>query len=123
MNQHEMQPCLCLNCQIQRIIAQREELMESRLAEKLKTASGVVERVHNRIEARADKVIASEPEFDKLIEASFAPHEAMLSDSERALDSFKHALAQVSNDPLQSSGDSSEAVQQPGSDAPTEPVQ
>lgn len=118
-----MQPCRCLNCQITRIIAQREELMESRLAEKLKHAAGVVARVQTRIETKADAVIAREPEFDKLIEESFAPHEAMLDDSGKALDAFQQALAQVSNAPLPSSGGSSEPIQPAGSDAPTEPVQ
>lgn len=94
--------------------------MESRLAEKLKNAAGVVARVQTRIEAKADAVIAREPEFDKLIEESFAPHEAMLDDSGKALDAFQHALAQVTNGPLSSSGASLES-HPTGSGASTEP--
>lgn len=75
--------------------------MDSRLLEKLKLAGGVVARQHQKIEARADTIIAREQEIERKTDEAFAPHEALLNAAEKGLDDLEHQLAAVSNDPLQ----------------------
>ena len=80
----------------------------SRLSEKLKAASQVVGRQTARIEAKADAIIAREPELEKQTDNAFALHDALLNDAARGLDALERELATVSNDPLRGSGESSE---------------
>lgn len=79
--------------------------MQSRLAEKLKLAGGVVARQHAKIEQRADNIIAEERIVEQMTEDAFAPHEAMLEDARAGLQDLKQQLAGLSNDPLQTSQD------------------
>lgn len=101
--------------------SQRGWLM-SRLTEKLAAAAAVAPRQASKIEARADRIIAMEPELEQMTEDSFGPHEALLDEAQKGVQDLKHALATMSNTPpLPASGDSS-TTQQPGStDASTEP--
>jgi hypothetical protein len=85
----------------------------SRLSEKLKQASGVVGRQTARIEAKADAIIAREPELEKQTDNAFALHDALLNDAARGLDALERELASVSNDPLGSSGESLESDTKP----------
>jgi hypothetical protein len=107
--------CPCFDCQLQRrtahIVAYRftlenERMPVSRLSEKLKQASGVVGRQTARIEAKADAIIAREPELEKQTDSAFALHDALLNDAARGLDALERELATVSNNPLGSSGGS-----------------
>lgn len=75
--------------------------MESRLAEKLKQAGGVVKRLHGIIEGRADAIIEREAHVEEMIAKAFIPHEDMLNDTERGLEQLEKELATLSNDPLQ----------------------
>jgi hypothetical protein len=75
-----------------------------RLSEKLSRAGGVVQRQTERIEARADRLIAREAEIEARTDRSFDAHDTMLNDAERGLDGLDRKLALVSNDPLQASG-------------------
>lgn len=77
--------------------------MESRLAEKLKLAGGVVARQHKKIEDRADAIIAREADIERKTDQAFSPHESMLDAAEKGLDALEHQLAGLSNDPLQAS--------------------
>jgi hypothetical protein len=113
----DVRPCCCIRCQLQRwteqIIDLRSELEferyeMSRLTEKLKMASGVVGRQTARIEAKADAIIAREPELEKQTDNAFAKHDALLNDAAKGLDALERELALVSNDPLESSGASQE---------------
>ena len=79
--------------------------MQSRLAEKLKLAGGVVARQHVKIEQRAEQIIAREKVIEAKTDRAFAPHEAMLDDAMKGLDDLERQLAGLSNDPLQSSQD------------------
>jgi hypothetical protein len=76
----------------------------SRLTEKLKQAGGVAGRLHAKAEARADEVIAREPVINERIEDVFAGHFQHLEDAEKALDALERDLAQMGNEPTQSSG-------------------
>lgn len=91
-----------------------------RLEEKLMQAGAVAKTVSGKIEARADALIARGPAFDPMIDKSFSPHEAMLDANEKALDRFETMLGQLTNDPLPSSGESTESHLN-GSAASTEP--
>lgn len=91
-----------------------------RIAEKLALAGGVAKKVSDKIEARADALIARGPTFDPLIDKSFAPHEASLDGNAKALDQFESMLGQMTNAPLQSSGELPESHLN-GSGASTEP--
>ena|ERR1700679_2168434 len=81
--------------------------MESRLAEKLKLAGGVVARQHAKIEKRAEDIIAREQVIARKTDQAFAPHELMLDDAMKGLDELERQLAGVSNNPLQTSQDDS----------------
>jgi len=110
-----MRACCCINCRLQQwtdeIIAYRifrQGNMEmSRLSEKLKLAGGVVSRVSTKIEARADALIAREPEIEARTDEVFNPHEAIIGDAEKGLDDLEAALRLMSNGaPLELSSDS-----------------
>ena len=83
----------------------------SRLSDKLMQAGGVARRLTTTIEARADSLIARETELEKRTEEVFSPHESILRDAEKGLQAVERQLALLSNDPLESSGASPEAVQ------------
>jgi hypothetical protein len=108
---------IALRARTAHIIAYRFQLQNerhrnmSRLSEKLKMASGVVGRQTARIEAKADAIIAREPELEKQTDNAFALHDALLNDAARGLDALERELALVSNDPLGSSGESSQERQ------------
>ena len=79
----------------------------TRLSEKLAAAAAVAPRQATKIEARADRIIAMEPEIERLTDDSFGPHEAMLDEAQRGLDDLRHQLATMSNiPPLSVSGES-----------------
>lgn len=82
-----------------------------RLSEKLAKAAGVAKRQTDKIEARADALIAREADIEKRTDAAFVPHETILGDAERGLDAVEAQLRLLSNDPLGSSGDSQEVLQ------------
>lgn len=86
--------------------------MESRLAEKLKLAGGVVARQHKKIEDRADAIIAREADIERKTDQAFSPHESMLDAAEKGLDALEHQLAGLSNDPLQSGEQPAQGEQQ-----------
>jgi len=94
----------------------------TRLSEKLAAAAAVAPRQATKIEARADRIIAMEPEIERLTDDSFGPHEAMLDEAQRGLDDLRHQLATMSNIPPLSVSGESPASQPPGSAAPAEPV-
>lgn len=71
--------------------------MDYRLSEKLKQAGGVVARLHSKIEARADAVIAREQVVDTKIDEAFTPHETMLDDQMQSLDQLEKDLATLTN--------------------------
>jgi hypothetical protein len=70
----------------------------SRLADKLARAAGAAKRATEKIEARADAVIAKEGDLDRKADAAFAPHEAVLTDAEKGLDEVSRALSLLSNE-------------------------
>lgn len=82
-----------------------------RLSEKLAKAAGVVERQTQKIEARADALIAREGDIEKRTDAAFVPHETILGSAEQGLDALEARLRLLSNAPLESSGDSQEVPQ------------
>ena len=82
-----------------------------RLTEKLKAAAGVVKRATDNIEARADALIAREAAIAGRTDEVFMPHESILADAEKGLDSVERQLALLSNDPLDGSGRSPEVGQ------------
>jgi hypothetical protein len=87
----------------------------SRLSEKLALAAAVAPRQAAKIEARADKLIASEAGIETQTDEAFAPHEALLAEAKSSLADLKHELATMSNlPPLETSKDSS-------ADLPSEP--
>lgn len=71
--------------------------MESRLADKLKRAGGIVARQSAKIEERLDKLLAKEPLLEKQTDEAFSAHEAMISDIEKGVDRFAHDLAPITN--------------------------
>ncbi len=85
----------------------------SRLTEKLKMASGVVARSYAKIEADADSLIAMEADVDQKRVEAFTPHKTMLSEAKKDMEELAKALALVSNNPLESSGDSQEGEKEP----------
>lgn len=87
---------------------ENERMPMSRLSEKLKQAGGVAGRLHAKAEARADEVIAREPVITERIEDVFAGHFQHLEDAEKALDALERDLALMGNEPMQSSGGSSQ---------------
>jgi hypothetical protein len=91
---------------------ENERMRMSRLSEKLERARGVVGRQTAKIEARADAILAQEPLLEKQTDDAFAGHEAMLSEAQKGLDALKRELALVSNDPLESSGESLEELKE-----------
>lgn len=93
-----------------------------RLTEKLKTAGAIVGRQTAKIEARADALIAREADIEAKTDKAFSPHEAVLDDAARGLDSLERQLALLSNDPLPASGKPQES-HPGGSGASTEPSQ
>jgi hypothetical protein len=80
----------------------------SRLTEKLKTAGVVVGEVYKHAEEHADALIARKDLLKGKTTTTFEAHHAALNEAGKALDAFERDLAQVSNDPLGSSGDSPE---------------
>jgi hypothetical protein len=78
-----------------------------RLTDKLALAAAVAPRQAAKIEARADKIIAAEPEIEKLTDDSFLPHEALLDEAQKSLNDLKHELATMSNNPPLSPSDGS----------------
>lgn len=81
----------------------------SRLTEKLTKAAGVAGRQTAKIEARADAIIARESSIEQKTNAAFGPHEALLTEAEKGLDTVESALNLLTNggDPLPVSGASS----------------
>jgi hypothetical protein len=98
-----------------------------RLSEKMAAAAAVAPRQAAKIEARADRIIAAEPEIERMTEESFSAHEAILAEAERGLGDVLHALAGSTNGaPLELSSASPESPggrpsQQLGSPASSEP--
>jgi hypothetical protein len=86
-----------------RVIANREQIEMSRLADKLAQAGGVAGRLTAKIEARADELIAREAAIEKRTDQVFAPHEALMDSAERGLDEVEKKLPLLSNDPLPAS--------------------
>jgi hypothetical protein len=76
-----------------------ERTVMSRLSEKLALAAAVAPRQAAKIEARADKLIASERGIETQTDEAFAPHEALLAEAESSLADLKHELATMSNLP------------------------
>jgi hypothetical protein len=123
MQEAQLLPCNCFQCQLQRWTEQIIDLRHeaeierrtemSRLTEKLKMAGGVAGRLHAKAEARADEVIAREPVLNERIEDVFAGHFEHLEEAEKALDALERDLAQMGNEPTQSSGRSPEAGGEP----------
>jgi hypothetical protein len=72
-----------------------------RLTEKLARAGGAVGRVTERIERRADSVIAREEKLNGRTDQIFDAHDAILDSADTGLDGVEQKLALVSNDPLQ----------------------
>ena len=72
-------------------------LVVGRLDEKFKQAGGVLARIHAKAEAKADSVIAREAVLEQRIETAFAPHVAMLDETEKGLDDVERQLATVTN--------------------------
>lgn len=106
-----------------RLENERRQTM-SRLTDKLAQAQGVAQRATNRIEARADALIAREDSIRKREEDAFSPHEALLSEAERGLDAVERALGQMSNgDPLPDSGATGGAQEVPVPPPPFPAVQ
>jgi hypothetical protein len=89
---------------IARTIARRFELENermpmSRLSEKLAAAAAVAPRQAAKIEARADAIIASEPELEAMTDDAFSAHEALLDEARKGVQDLKHELATMSNHP------------------------
>ncbi len=70
-----------------------------RLSEKLAAAGAVAKRQHDKIEARADAVIAREADLEKLTDQAFSPHELLLDEAENGLAALEKELAVLSNNP------------------------
>lgn len=79
-----------------------------RLAEKMAAAARVVPEQAKLMEADADKLIARGAEFSARRAKTFAGHHAILDSGEKGMDALDAQLALLSNDPLESSGDSQE---------------
>lgn len=77
-----------------------------RLTEKLNKAAGVVGRATARLEERADLLIAREEAIEHRSERIFGAHHAVLDQGDAGMDTLESKLALLSNDPLESSGES-----------------
>ena len=73
--------------------------MALRLSEKLALAGAVAARQHQKIEQRADNIIAREAEIERKTDQAFLPHEATLDETERGLDQLERQLAVLTNGP------------------------
>src|SRR5216683_4518363 len=69
----------------------------SRLSDKLAQAAGVAKRQTEKIEARADAMIAREASIEARTDKAFSPHEMVLDSHEKELDKVEDALRQLSN--------------------------
>jgi len=82
--------------------AAREDIVAgfspSVIAEKLKEAGSVAERVGNKIVERADALIAREHKMDTSIERAFSPHEAVMDANEKGMDDLEKRLSLLSNE-------------------------
>jgi hypothetical protein len=111
MNEHTFRQGECIRCGVTYYdvwSCSEERMGMSRLSEKLALAAAVAPRQAAKIEARADKLIASEAGMEALTDESFAPHEALLAEAESSLADLKHELATMSNmPPLETSKNSS----------------
>jgi len=74
--------------------------MGDRLTDKLDHVDAVFKRIHAKVEARADALIAREGGLMDKIEKAFAPREAMLDQRAADLDKLEASLTQMANDPL-----------------------
>jgi chromosome condensin MukBEF ATPase and DNA-binding subunit MukB len=93
---------------------QRSNNNMDRITEKLKHASGVVQRATIKLESEADRLIARAETIDAKISSAFAPHHAALDERNRELDQLEAAPQILSNiDPLAGSGDAGASVQPP----------
>lgn len=92
-----------------------------RLTDKLAAAAAVAPRQAAKIEARADRIIASEAGLEQLTDESFGPHEALLDEASKGVQDLKHALATMSNTPPLLVSEGSSTPLQPGSVGVTEP--
>jgi hypothetical protein len=72
-------------------------VLPNRLLEKLNKASGVVKRVTDAVEAKADAVIAREQPILDHADKAFAPHMSGLDQADKQLDQVEDALNQMSN--------------------------
>jgi hypothetical protein len=81
-------------------------MVMDRLTAKLEAAAGVVGRVTDDLEQRADRVIAREASISKRSEQLFAAKHAILDSADAGLDGIEAKLALLANDPLESSGPS-----------------
>jgi hypothetical protein len=81
-----------------------------RLSDKLALAKGIAPKHAAAIEARADAIIAADPEMGKLTDEAFAPHESLLDEAQKGLDDLKKELATMTNNPPLSESDSSPKV-------------
>lgn len=85
----------------------------SRLSEKLKAAAAVAPRQAAKIEARADAIIAREAGIESKTDEAFRGHEMLLDEAGKGLDALERELGQITNAPLEPSGDSSAALEKP----------
>jgi hypothetical protein len=92
-----------------RTVAFRRTMVMDRLTAKLEAAAGVVGRVTDDLEQRADRVIAREASISKRSEQLFAAKHAILDSADAGLDGIEAKLALLANDPLESSGPSPSA--------------
>jgi hypothetical protein len=81
-----------------------------RLTDKLALAAGVAPKHAAAIEARADRIIAADPEMERMTEEAFLPHESLLDEAQKGLDDLKHQLATMSNLPPLSASEGSSKV-------------
>lgn len=84
-----------------------------RLTEKLALAAAVAPKHAAAIEARADRIIAQDPEMQRMTDEAFLPHESLLDEAQKGLDDLKHQLATMSNIPPLDSSDGSEKGSEP----------
>jgi hypothetical protein len=82
----------------------REPIMGDRLTEKLDHADEVFKRIHAKVEARADGIIARESVLLEKLEKAFAPRETILDQRAADLDKLEASLTKMTNDPLPGSG-------------------
>lgn len=81
-----------------RVCIEKGYIIVGRLDEKLRQASTAVGRLSAKIEARADAIIAREAVIEQRTQDAFAPHEAMLAETEKGLDGVEHQLALLTNE-------------------------